>query len=403
LNFSRTISSAACSEPTVATYSTTDAGDRTIPDTTNRRTRRRGKSQERYLGDKTRDDSNTREESPSEDWHTSAQHTVPEGPEVAIARAAERGRGREARYPDEIPFLGWRDILWRVVKSIPTDRVLATSGSVAFFALLAVFPAVATMVSLYGLFADTHTISRHLVLLSGVLPVSGIDLLGEQMTYIAGQSVHTLGLAFVVGLAVAFWSANSGVVSLFDALNVVYREREKRSLLRLYSLSFLFTLGAIAITVAGVGGVVVLPIVLNLFGLGTWSERLIAIGRWPFLLVIAITALSLLYRYGPSRRVAKWRWVSWGSVAAAISWIGMSMIFSWYVTHFNSFNRVYGALGAVMGYMTWIWFSIVVVLVGAELNAEMELQTAVDSTEGRPRRLGLRGAIVADSIGESQV
>jgi membrane protein len=146
--------------------------------------------------------------------------------------------------------------------------------------------------------------------------------------------------------------------------------------------------------------IVLLPVVLDLFKLGTWSERLIAIARWPMLLIIAIAAISLVYRYGPSRRVAKWRWVSWGSVAAAISWIGMSMIFTWYVAQFD--NRVYGSLGAIVGFMTWIWFSVVVVLVGAEVNAETELQTAVDSTRGRPRPLGRRGAVVADTIGEAQ-
>ena len=131
----------------------------------------------------------------------------------------------------------------------------------------------------------------------------------------------------------------------------------------------------------------VLPIFLNLFGLGTWHERLIAVARWPFLLVGVTAALSLIYRYGPSRRVAKWRWVT-GSLTAAVLWLLMSMLFSWYVTHFDSYNRVYGSLGAVVGFMTWMWFSVVVVLVGAELNAEMELQTSVDSTAGPPRPRG---------------
>lgn len=334
-------------------------------------------------------------------WHETPL-TMPGDPHVSAARAAEPGRGRDARGPDEIPFLGWRDIFWRVIEAIPADRVLATSGSVAFFTLLAIFPAVATVVSLYGLYADTHTINHHLVLLSGVLPTSAIDLLGGQMTYIAGQRTDTLGLTFLIGLAIALWSANAGVVALFDALNIVYKESEKRSLVRVYSASLLFTLGAIAFTLAAVGFIVLLPVVLDLFKLGTWSERLIAIARWPMLLIIAIAAISLVYRYGPSRRVAKWRWVSWGSVAAAISWIGMSMIFTWYVAQFDSYNRVYGSLGAIVGFMTWIWFSVVVVLVGAEVNAETELQTAVDSTRGRPRPFGRRGAVVADTIGEAQ-
>jgi membrane protein len=227
-------------------------------------------------------------------WHETPL-TMPGDPHVSAARAAEPGRGRDARGPDEIPFLGWRDIFWRVIEAIPADRVLATSGSVAFFTLLAIFPAVATVVSLYGLYADTHTINHHLVLLSGVLPTSAIDLLGGQMTYIAGQRTDTLGLTFLIGLAIALWSANAGVVALFDALNIVYKESEKRSLVRVYSASLLFTLGAIAFTLAAVGFIVLLPVVLDLFKLGTWSERLIAIAAGT---VFRSFALDLRTRKG---------------------------------------------------------------------------------------------------------
>jgi membrane protein len=326
---------------------------------------------------------------------------LPDQRDLSERRAAEPGRGRDSIRPTEIPFKGWRDIFWRIIRSASEDRILSTSGSVAFFALLAAFPAVATVVSLYGLFADAHTIDKHLVLLSGFLPTSGIELLGEQMKRIAGQSSNKLGLAFIAGSAIALWSANAGVVALFDALNLVYKEREKRSLIRLYGTSLLFTLLAITLVALGVAGVVLLPLFLNILGLRTWNEQLIAAGRWPLLLAAVTAALSLIYRYGPSRRVAKWRWVS-GSLVAAVLWLTMSMLFSWYVAQFDSYNRVYGSLGAIMGFMTWMWFSVVVVLLGAELNAEMELQTAVDSTTGPPRPLGGRGAIVADTVGEAQ-
>jgi membrane protein len=341
-----------------------------------------------------------RERLQDEDWRSGAGSSDPER-NLLQTRAAEPGRGRAATRPSEIPFKGWRDIFWRVIKSASEDRILATSGSVAFFALLAAFPAAATVVSLYGLFADAHTIDKHLMLLSGFLPTSGIDLLGEEMKRIAGQTGNKLGLAFLVSSSIALWSANSGIVALFDALNLVYNEREKRSLIRLYCTTLLFTLFAIAFISIAVGAVVILPIFLNLFGLGTWNERLVAVARWPFLLFGVAGALSLVYRQGPSRRVAKWRWVT-GSITAALLWLLMSIVFSWYVAQFDSYNRVYGSLGAVVGFMTWIWFSVVVVLVGAELNAEMELQTAIDSTTGRPRPLGGRGAAVADRVGRAQ-
>ena len=196
--------------------------------------------------------------------------------------------------------------------------------------------------------------------------------------------------------------ASSGVAALFDALNVVYKEREERGLARFYGTTFLFTLGAACFAVAAIGAVVVLPLALGLLGLTASAERVLAAVRWPLLLLVVVLGLALVYRFGPSRRPAKWRWVTWGSVAAAVLLVGVSMLYSWYVASFDSYVRIYGALGAAVGFMTWIWMSVVVVLVGAELNAEMERQTAVDTTRGRPRPLGARGAVVADTVGEAQ-
>ncbi|WP_333779758.1 YihY/virulence factor BrkB family protein, partial [Falsiroseomonas oryzae] len=322
---------------------------------------------------------------------------------IARARARERGRGREATAPGEIPARGWRDILWRVLWAIPDDRVLSTAGSVAFFALLSVFPALATVVSLYGLFADAASIRTHLALLDGLVPDGVLLLVGDELTRVARQRGDALGIAFATALLLSLWSANSGVAALFDALNVVYKERERRSLLRFYGTTFLFTLGGVLFVLTAVAAVVVLPVAFGLLGLATQAERLIALLRWPVLLLAIMLALSLVYRFGPSRRVAKWRWVTWGSAVAAVLWIVGSALFSWYVVSFDSYNRIYGSLGAGIGFVSWIWLSVVVVLVGAELNAEMEHQTATDTTEGRPKPLGARGAVVADTVGEAVV
>lgn len=340
-------------------------------------------------------DAPRRDEAPEDD--------EPEGSEpwTSLARAREPGRGRDADEPSDFPTRGWKDIFWRVLWSIPQDRVLATAGSVAFFALLAVFPGLATVVSLYGLFADARTIAGHLTLLAGILPAGALELIGDQMIRIASQGADTLGVAFVVGLLVAFWSANSGMAALFDALNVVYKEREKRSLLRFYGTTFLFTLGSVGFVIAATTAVVVFPVAMNFIGLASLSEKLLAVLRWPALLIVVILGLSLVYRFGPSRRKAKWRWVTWGSAGAAFLWIGVSMLFSWYVANFDSYNRTYGSLGAGVGFMVWIWISVVVVLIGAEVNAEMEHQTAVDTTRGKPKPLGRRGARMADTVGEA--
>jgi membrane protein len=289
-----------------------------------------------------------------------------------------------------------------VLGSISADRILSTSGGVAFFALLAVFPGVAAIVSLYGLFADASTIGNHLFLLSGFLPGGVLELIGEQITLISRQGSDTLGTAFIVGLLIALGSANSGMAALFDALNVVYDEREKRSLLRFYATTFLFTLAGLVFTLLAITGVVVLPLVLKFLGAVTTMERLLAIARWPILFSTIVLGLACIYRYGPSRRDARWRWVTWGSIVGAVLWIAASMLFSWYVTTFDSYNKTYGSLGAGVGFMIWLWISAVIVLLGGELNAEMEHQTARDTTEGHAKPLGSRGAMMADHVGEAK-
>jgi len=318
-----------------------------------------------------------------------------------LARSREPGRGREASTPEQIPPRGWKDILWRVLWSISEDRILSTSGGVAFFALLALFPGIAAIASLYGLFADTSTIRDHLTVLAGILPFSILQLVADQILVVAKQENDTLGTAFIIGFIIALVSANSGIAALFDALNVVYDEREKRGIVRFYTMTFLFTLAAIVFVNVAIIGVIVLPLVLKFLGLANQTEWLVRLLRWPILLVTVGVSLGFVYRYGPSRRDARWRWVTWGSVVAAILWIAASMLFSWYVTTFDSYNRAYGSLGAAIGFMVWLWISAVIVLLGGELNAEMEHQTSRDTTRGRTKPLGSRGAIVADHVGEA--
>ena len=321
---------------------------------------------------------------------------------IDLVRAREAGRGRDAKTPEQIPPRGWVDILWRVFWSISENRILSTSGGVAFFALLAIFPAIGAMVSLYGIFADASTIAEHMALLGGILPFGVLEIVAEQIKLVAKQQNDTLGAAFVIGLLIAVVSANSGMAALFDALNVVYDEREKRSILQLYTTTFLFTLAGIVFVILAIIGMIIIPLVLEFIGLTTAAETLISVLRWPVLLVTVGVSLAFLYRYGPSRRDAQWRWVSWGSIVAAILWIAASMLFSWYVATFDSYNRVYGSLGAGIGFMVWLWMSAVIVLLGGEVNAEMEHQTARDTTEGKPKPLGSRGAKMADHVGKSQ-
>lgn len=315
---------------------------------------------------------------------------------------SEPDRGRHADAPAEIPAHGWRDILLRVYHNIGNDRIITIAAGVTYYSLLAVFPAIAALVAIYGLFADPTTISRNLDSLSGLLPGGAMDVIRDQMTRIASHGKSVLGLGFAIGLLVSLWSANAGTKSLFDALNIVYNENEKRGFIKLNLTSLTFTVAAIVFVLFGIAAVVGLPIALNYVGLGGATDVLFRIGRWPILFVFVALAIALIYRYGPSRARPKWRWITWGSAFAAVAWIAVSVLFSWYTANFGSYNQTYGSLGAIVGFMIWLWLSTVVILVGGELDAEMEHQTARDTTTGPPKPFGARGAAMANSLGAAQ-
>jgi membrane protein len=312
------------------------------------------------------------------------------------------GRGRTAAHPLEVPVRGWKDILFRVWKNIGKDRVILVAAGVTFYLILTLFPAIAALVALYGLFADPTTITSHLDSIADLVPAGALEVIRDQITRVASQGRTTLRLTFIAGFLVSLWSANAGMKSLFDALNLVYNEPEKRSFIWLNIISLMFTVLAIIFVLGGMGVMIVLPIVLNFVGLGGATEMVIKIARWPALLIVVTLALAFLYRYGPSREKPQWRWITWGSAGAAVSWLVVSILFSWYAENFGSYNETYGSLGAIIAFMFWIWLSIIVVLIGAELNAETEHQTVRDTTTGRPKPMGGRGATMADTIGARQ-
>ena len=322
--------------------------------------------------------------------------------EVDRLRAGETGRGRQATSPWRIPWRGWKDILWRTYEKMNENRLLAVAGGIVFYALLALFPAVTAFVSLYGLVADASTIGQHLSLAAGILPSGAVDILHEQLTRLTANRTSALSFGFVFGLLFALWSANSGTKAVIDGLNVAYGEIEKRSFVRLNILSLVFTLSAFLALTLAVGTVVVAPPLLLHIGLGGAANALIGILRWPALLAFVILGLAILYRYGPSRREARWTWLSVGSVGAAVAWLVASALLSWYIANFGTYNATYGSLGAAIGMMMWMWVSMIVVLLGAQLNAEIEHQTAMDSTAGPDKPLGHRGAVKADAIGAAQ-
>lgn len=299
----------------------------------------------------------------------------------------------------QLPRRGWWDVLHRIWNNIGENRIMLVAAGATFYLLLALFPALAAFVSLYGLVADPVTIADHIALLGSLMPSGGIEIIESQLDALAGQEASALSFGFITGLAIALWSANNGIKTLFDALNIVYNEREKRSFIWLNLRSIIFTLGGILIGIVLIVSVGVVPAVIAFLRLGDYVDFLISTLRWPVMLVFIATGITLIYRFGPSREPARWRWLLPGAALSTAIWLIASAAFSYYLRNFADYNATYGSLGAVIGFMTWTWISVIILLVGAQLNAEIEHQTRNDSTTGPPKEMGERGAYMADHLG----
>jgi membrane protein len=313
-------------------------------------------------------------------------------------RTVDDRLGRAADEPHQIPAAGWWDILKRLFADIGRDNVSLMAAGIAFYGLLSLAPGFTALVALYGLMFDLSQVQAQVAAMEGMIPEEARQLIADQLTTIVQGSSSSLGVSFVVSLAVAIWSANSGTSALMQALNVVYGEREKRSVLRYYGTALLLTVAAVLFGILSLILVAIIPAVVGLLPLGDFDRELVDWIRWPVLTILFATGLSAVYRYAPSRNEPRWSWVSWGAVAATILWIIGSWLFSLYVEKFATYNKTYGSLGAVVVLLIWLWLSAYAVLVGAELNAEMEHQTARDTTDPPKKPMGRRGAYVADTV-----
>ena len=277
------------------------------------------------------------------------------------------------------------------------------AAGVTYYLLLAMVPALSAFVSIFSLFTDPSTIQQQITSLSSVVPGGGMQIIGDQLTRLTQQDNATLGVTFVISLLLALWSANAGMKSLFEAMNVAYDESEDRGFVKLTLISLAFTLAAVVGAILFFGVVIVVPIVLNAVGLGQGTEWLIQIGSYIGMAILASLAIAALYRWGPCRESPKWKWISPGVVMTMVLVVVVSVLFSWYVANFGSYNATYGSLGALIGFMTWIWISATILIIGGELNSEMEHQTARDTTTGPSRPLGERGAVMANRVAGSGV
>lgn len=276
--------------------------------------------------------------------------------------------------PWELGRASWIEIAKRVVKEIGNDRVTSVAGGVTFFGLLALFPAITALVSIYGLFADRETIIGTLDALNRFVPAGAMELIRDQIVAIVTAPSKALGLATIVGLLTALWSANGGIKALIEALNIAWFERESRGFIKLNLVSLAFTLGGIALICLLIATIAILPAVIQALPLGPLGETTASLARWPLMFVVLMVALAALYRWGPDKDDAKWHWISPGAVVATLGLIAASALFSWYAANFADYNKTYGALGAVIGLMMWLWIAAIVVMVGAEINSEAERQ-----------------------------
>ncbi|PWW04260.1 membrane protein [Hoeflea marina] len=296
--------------------------------------------------------------------------------------------------------MGWWLIGRRTVESFFRDRVMLVSAGVTLYVLLAMVPALSIVVSLYGLVSDRHSIAEQLALVERFVPEGGMEILRDQLVRLSSQEASTLSWAVIIAVLISLWSASLGVKGLFEAMNVAYGEQERRSFLHVTGLAFLFTLGGAVLAALALASVVILPWAISFMPVDARMEWVVRALSFMGLALGTVLGLSAIYRWGPDRRSAKWRWVTPGAVFATVSVMTVSAIFSWYVSNFANYSASYGSLGAPIGFLTWLWISVIVVVTGGELNSEVERQTAIDTTLSPDKPMGERGAYVADTLGD---
>ncbi len=309
-----------------------------------------------------------------------------------------RDRGTMADRPKEIPARGWKDIFLRVKDEFTNDHISIVAAGVAFYFFLALFPLLSAMVAIYGLVFDAAQVEQQLSQLSAVLPPQAQDIIAQQLHKIVSAPQQGLGLALIFSILLSLWSANSGTKALFDGVNIAYNQNEERNFFKLNGITLAVTLGGILVGLIAVALVIGFPAIIDRLGLPSTISDIISLARWPLLFAFIVFSLSVIYKIAPDRNNPKFKWVSWGAGIAAALWIGASLLFSFYINKFSNFDATYGAIAAVIILMLWFQITSICVLLGAEINSEMEHQTVKDTTVGEPEPLGQRGGYHADRV-----
>jgi membrane protein len=308
--------------------------------------------------------------------------------------------GRRAIQPSDIPWRGWRQVIRRTYLEIISDRISLVAAGCAFYATLALFPAISMLIAIYGLIFDRTTVEPQLQVVRELLPPAAFSLIADRVHTLVSQETATLGFSLLISTVIALWSSATGTKAMLSALNMAYEEHERRSFLRFQATGLVMTLCGILGAVLALATLVFLPVAIEFVGLDAYAKVLLRIASVSILILFVTTSLALLYHFGPSRRSAKWYWITPGSSIATLLWLVASILFSLYVGHIASYDTAYGPLGAIAGVMMWFWVSAYAVLLGAELNAELELQTSEDTTTGPAKPPGQRGAFVADHVAD---
>lgn len=308
--------------------------------------------------------------------------------------------GRHAERPSDVPVAGWKQIGARVISSLSTNHVSLLAAGVAFKGLLAIFPSIVALISIWGLVADPAEVTEQLENLTGALPSGAAELLNDQMTAVASGDNATLSTALIISVLLALWAASGGMAGLIEGINAAYDEVDRRKFPIKRGLALLLTFGAIIGLLVTIGLIAVLPAALGELGLGQAGELAVRIGTWPLLAALAMGGLALLYKFSPDRDQPQLRWTSWGAVVATVLWLLGSAGFTLYVENFGNFGETYGTFAGIIVLMLWLLLTAFVVLLGAEINAELERQTLRDSTVGDPEPIGRRGADAADTTPE---
>lgn len=310
----------------------------------------------------------------------------------------EDKKGYQAERPKEIPKSGWKDVFNRVKNELSEDNIGIVAAGVAFYFFLAIFPALIAVISIYGLVMEPAQVEQQLAQASAALPQQAHQMLEERMKSIAGQSSGTLGWGVALSILISLWSANKGTKSLFEGVNIAYNERDERGFIKQNAITLLFTLGGMILGIVCIALVVAFPALVGNLGLPETVQTVMQWARWPLLGIILIFVLSLIYKYAPDRDRPQFKWVSWGSVIATVLWIAGSLLFTWYVKNFGNYNETYGSAAAVIILMLWFQLTSFIILLGAEINSEMEHQTEKDTTIGEPQPMGERDAYHADHV-----